>query len=369
MGKARSSRITISDVAREAGVAQSTVSLVLNRRGRVSDATRERVRQVMHELGYVPRPNVARPNRHVAVVYSREMVFCSELVHYCREWIGGIRETLGENGATDISLFCGQEHVSKDPMFEAMLSEGGLDGVLLMGVFPYDGYLDRVQASGLPVVVFNQVPTATEFSSVSVDYGGAVVQVIEHLAELGHRRICCIFNRRSPVWQLVNGQINDAIRAHDMERVEIPIPSPNRGFEDLPLFEDLARQVRDTEITAVFSGDPLAYRLGHALESIGVPVPERVSLVGFDNFGFRIQNRKRLSSVDYDTVEMGRLAGRVLGDLWQRKEDICNVVIRVPSKFFWGETTGPPPQSVQSAPAGQSGQARRRRPVLLHLAE
>lgn len=367
-------KITISDVARAANVAQSTVSLVLNQRGRVSEATRQRVRSVMADLGYVPRRNASRPNRHVAVVYSRELVLCSELVRYCREWIGGIREALGEGESTDISIFCGQAHVSEDPMFRATLEEGAVNGVILMGVFPYDGYLQRIQAAGLPVVVLNQVPEMTEFSSVCVDHASAGRLVIQHFAALGHQRIACFFRRDSVSWGRIFGGIRKEIERQDMVLAmddlsdDLEPPKGDSVFNDPHYFQHIAHQIQSHGVTAVFGGDPFMFRLGTVFEELGVQVPGDISLVGFDNLGLRIRGRKQLCSVDYDTVEMGRLAGKILIQLWQQSGEISNCVMHVPVRLYPGQTTGPCPEGGEMAVAPPVptvlGRARRRVPVV-----
>src|SRR5690348_2020747 len=97
---------SILDVAREANVAASTVSLVLNHESRVSPETRERVKEVIAQLGYRPRgrqrveaaPPAKQDKKKVALrvafVYTLESMHDASMSVYCREIIKGIQEAL-----------------------------------------------------------------------------------------------------------------------------------------------------------------------------------------------------------------------------------------------------------------------------------
>lgn len=332
-------KVTISDVARAAGVAQSTVSLVLNNRDRVSQDTRQRVERIMDELGYVPRRNVARSRRHVAILHGRGMIFCKELVRYCREWIAGIREGMGDDRA-DLSVFRGGEHVSTDFLFEAGLGDDGLDGVIVMGVYPRDGYLQRVLETGLPVVAMERMPEHAEFSSVCLDHRMASQLVADHLVELGHRRIALCMRSDAYQHRALHAAFQERLREHGLE-LALYLHDANISFDDLPAFDRRARHLLDEGVTAVFTGDPGAYRLANAFHAMGVDVPGRVSLVGFDNLGLRTDVGRRLCSIDYDEREMGRRAGRMLQDLLSAQGSVSNLTAIMPPQLYPGQTTGP----------------------------
>src|SRR5699024_3249023 len=108
---------SILDVARKAGVAPSTVSLVINGKSRVKDSTREHVQEVIKQMNWQPRSAAAdKKPYHIGILYGRYMMLSGELVDYCRKWIAGIRESFDDQGA-HLTVNVGAEHIDQDLMF------------------------------------------------------------------------------------------------------------------------------------------------------------------------------------------------------------------------------------------------------------
>src|SRR5829696_7138441 len=174
-------RQTSNDVARCAGVSQSTVSLVLSGKaeGRVSEATQERVRRCARELGY--RPNVAAQalrlgaSRAVALlVPDMTNPFFSRVLH-------GAQRAAAAAGYIVILVDTQNDRRWEAQSFEA-LRAGPVDGYLLFEV-------DAPEALGPDPNVVLMEAEAPRRLSVRFDAEAGAAAAIRHLLELGHRRV------------------------------------------------------------------------------------------------------------------------------------------------------------------------------------
>jgi DNA-binding LacI/PurR family transcriptional regulator len=322
---------SILDVAREARVAPSTVSLVANQKGRVSESTRQRVQAAMDRLGYsAGRPR--RRSRQVAVLYTPNMLINGVLVDYCRTWIKGIQRGFDGEG-THVNIMGGAAKVDEDPLFLQGLDEGDFCGVVLMGAYRASGYVQRCVERKLPLVVFNQLPQECEFSTVRTDVGAGCRMVIHRMVELGHRRIATTSTLNTNHHELAHKGMAEALAQHGLKSVI------TRSDLDAP---ELAAQVIAQRATAVFTGDPMALKLANELHRRGIDVPGQVSIVGIDDMGLVTDHGRRLTSLGYDKNVMGEMAGSMLHQLIEMSGRLTNMIASVPMHLGEGQTLAPP---------------------------
>lgn len=197
-GQAR--RVRQVDVAREAGVSQATVSMVLGERGapdhRTTEETRRRVREVAERLGYsvnpVARKLVGGRNRLIGV-YTFDPIFSAEGRDYYREsW--GI-EHAAELAGYDLLLFSS----AAVPGQRRTIYAGGVnrlsmaDGSILLGRHDDKPEIERLCADGFPFVYIGRRELSRgEMSYVTADYTTATAEVVRHLARLGHRSLAYV---------------------------------------------------------------------------------------------------------------------------------------------------------------------------------
>jgi DNA-binding LacI/PurR family transcriptional regulator len=324
---------SILDVAREARVAPSTVSLVANQKGRVSESTRQRVQAVMERLGYsAGRPR--KRSRQIAVVYTPNMLVNGMLVEYCRTWIKGIQRGFDGEG-THVNIMSGAAKVDEDPLFLQGLEADDFCGAILMGAYRASGYVQRCVERKLPLVVFNQLPQECEFSAVRNDVGAGCRMVIHRMVELGHRRIATISTLNTSHHELAHRGMTEALAQHGLKSVI------DRVERDAP---ELAAQIIAQRATAVFAGDPLALKLANELNRRGIDVPGQVSIVGIDDMGLVTDRGLRLTSLGYDKNVMGEMAGTMLRQLIDLRDRLTNLVAAVPMHLVEGQTLAAPPR-------------------------
>lgn len=308
---------TIRAVAEEANVSPSTVSLVVNGRGRISSETRDRVVAVMERLGYSPRgagrPLAASRTHRIGIVYPARVITHGVLSHLTRAWINGIRSSLEEAGE-HLSVFGGARHSKDDLLIQQVVEAREVDGFILLGVTPDDGYLECVLPAALPTVVMDRTPKYGEFSHVSIDDFGGGRQAIRYLHDQGHRRVAMICSLSS------DPDVADARRAGaEAAASELGISLASLawvGMDDKARLKAACREVAASGATAVFiTSDYPAAECIACWEADGVRVPTDLSVLGFDNLALRVGDGRKLSSIGFNKQRMGREAGAMMRSL------------------------------------------------------
>ncbi|WP_162795329.1 LacI family DNA-binding transcriptional regulator, partial [Nonomuraea lactucae] len=182
-----SRRLTQQDIARMAGVSQTTVSLVLNNRAegeiRISPETRERVLQVIRETGYVADPaarRLAERRNRILGVFTYEAVFPAESADFYHPFLVGIEECAEEAGC-DLLLFTGATASGeRRRIFSAESRVRLADGCVLLGRTVDRGDLARLLAEGVPFVsVGRRDDAGAPVPYVGADYPPAVRALVE----------------------------------------------------------------------------------------------------------------------------------------------------------------------------------------------
>jgi DNA-binding LacI/PurR family transcriptional regulator len=294
-------RATVRDVAALAGVSPKTVSNVINGRVPVRPDTRERVEAALAQLDYVPNLSarglrngrtgvIALALPDLSTPYSAELArWFVELAHD-RGWAVQIEQT-GSDAARELAL------ISRA---RAHLVDGlVLNPITLRGSAVADGNGDLP-----PTVVIGEVqPHGVD--QVQVDSYAAAREMTEHLLGLGHRRIAVVGasdeSFRSATSELREQGHHDALGAAGVEHdpsldVAVLEWSSRAAAEAFEQFLGV-HEVPD----AVFCfTDSMALGVLHVLASRGIAVPERVSVVGFDDIAEAAFAVPALTTVSFD---------------------------------------------------------------------
>ncbi len=327
-----------AEVAQIASVSPSTVSLVVNGKGRVSPQTRQRVREAIRRLGYDVKPKQAesRSPFEVAVIYCPDTVHDGEVSKLTGQVIEGVRGRLVKAGG-HMSLYQGQADVTVDILFRQRVEAGDVNGAILIGPGPRDGYLDYLVGCPMPLVVINRQPRYNEFSSVSVDYHGLGKLAMGHLLSQGHERIALLLGpRREWLWRSVVAGSMKGLKDRGLS----PAFMQHVDARNVPT--DMAQRLVDSGVTAVFTGDYTAAVLLERFHEMGVSVPGRMSVLGFDDLGFISSTGLKLTSIGYDKQRLGRLAIDFVQRLAQSKRKLGHLSASVCVRMAEGQTVAPP---------------------------
>ncbi|MFQ3662927.1 MAG: LacI family DNA-binding transcriptional regulator [Chloroflexaceae bacterium] len=276
---------TIRDVARVAGVGLGTVSRVLNNSPLVSQATRQRVLDVIAELNYTPSQIARSFARGKTLTVATIVPFLTR--PSVIERLRGIEVTLAASNY-DLVVFNVENVARRDACLREVPRADRADGVIVISLAPRADEVAALRAAPAPVVLVDTA--AADLYSVLVDdvAGGALAT--RHLVELGHRRI-----------GFVGDPLDDPLNLHFV--------SSRRRFEGyrhalasagLPFREDYHRhgphgryesRVQARELlqlpeppTAIFAAsDTQAMGVLEAARDLGLAVPDSLSVIGFDD--------------------------------------------------------------------------------------
>lgn len=263
---------TIYDVAQAAGVAASTVSRAFARPGRVKAETATRIFEVAALLGYrstaLPGLMSSRTGTLALVVTDITNQFYADIIH-------GAHESARELGYTLLL-----SHTQEDAQLEREWTErelSAVDGVLLASSRMSDSAI-RMMAKQKPVVALNR--RLPEVPSILVDNARGMRRALEHLGELGHDAVTYVAGPESS-WTdgarwlaLREGAYELGLRVRRIGPCNTPTVQAGFGR---------ASEVAASSTAVIGYNDAVAIGVVKGLTRLGVPVPEAVSVVGFDN--------------------------------------------------------------------------------------
>lgn len=298
--------ITIRDVAQRAGVSVTTVSRALNGTGPVSEEARRRVEAASAELRYMPH-GTAR-----SLITRRTDVFGVVLPdlfgEFFSEVIRGMDPQAQQRGYH--LLLSGSHDGRREIEFAVGAMRGRVDGMIVMSPDVSGAELAESLPPDVPVVLLNCDVAGTDFSAINVDNYGGALDMVGHLAGLGHRRIAMITGAAAnfDARERLRG-FRDAIAGAGCEGVEAA-----GDFTEAGGFRAAVELVRDPNPpTAIFcANDAMAVGAISALRAAGKRVPDDVAVAGFDDIPIGRYLSPSLSSVRVDVNRMGARAVELL---------------------------------------------------------
>lgn len=334
-------RVTMSEIAVEAGVSVATVSKVLNGSDRVSQETRSRVQDLLSERNYARRP--AARTGPVPIV---DLVLREVSNPWAIEIIAGAVEAARKVHAT-VSVTAFPDTGGHGSWIDD-ISARGTKGVIVLLARLSDREKAALRSRGIPLAVID--PRGEPDSSVptvgATNWSGAYAAT-RHLAELGHQRIAIISGPRDLFCSCAR---MDGYRSA-MEAAGLPVD------QDLMRWGDFHVEAAFKHANAMLSMDnrPTAIFAGSDLQAMGVleaarlarmQVPAQLSLVGFDDIPLSRWMSPPLTTVRQPLAEMAGTAVRLVLSHWEAVSNEDRSV-ELATTLVVRESTGPPPRTLR----------------------
>jgi LacI family transcriptional regulator len=338
---ARSSRVTIRQIAELAGVSVATVSRVMNGRDDVSPETREIVQRIVREQGYT----TSRAARALSAGRTGLIGATAPLVHgaYFSYILSGAAEALYERDMRLVLCPTQHEHDREVSLLERMM-HGTTDGGLLILPQESSEELETLLLRGYRFVVVDPLlPLNDNIPAVSGAHSAGADVAMSHLLALGHRRIGAITGPRG--WIATEERLRGYHAALGAAGI---LADPSLVIEanfDREPGVHAARRLLDLHEppTAIFAfNDNMAIGVLEVARERGIRVPEELSVVGFDDVETAAIVTPALTTVRQPLSEMGRMAASLLERLIEGQSiDALHVELR--AQLVVRQTTAPPP--------------------------
>ena len=301
--------VTLADVAAAAGVSISAVSMALADHPRIGVATKENVRMLAQELGYVTNSaaRALRSQRSATIALIVPNTGQHVFNHpYFMQLLLGVSEVLNSH---DISLL-----VSTNPdgchgvaAYERVLRSKAADGAIVASAAVDDTNIIRLAESGLHAVLIGNYPVDVDAVLVE-DVAGARVAT-EHLISHGRRMIAHI-----------SGPLNHQTSLDRLEGFRLALAEAGRAASESPVaagdFDEetgatAAKALLDRypAIDGIFAAnDEMAYGVLVEIKRRGLRVPEDIALIGYDDFGVSRITTPAVTTISVPAAEVGRRA-------------------------------------------------------------
>jgi DNA-binding LacI/PurR family transcriptional regulator len=305
-------RVTISDIARLAGVSKGAVSYALNGRRGVSDETRDRILSIADELGWYP-------NRAARSLSAARADACGLLLArpaktlalepFFMEFIAGVESELSSRSvALMIQLV---ESVEDEiAVYRRWWGEQRVDGVLMVDLRVEDPRVAELAALGLPAVVVGGPVRGGVLPAVWHDEASAVVEAVRYLAALGHTRIAHVAGVTEFAHTVHRSEaFTAALHEIGLEGETVATDyTPERGARATRKLLSSPQQPS----AIVFDSDLLAVTGLGVARQMGFSVPDDISIVSWDDSLISQVVHPPLTAVTRDIQAYGIAATRHL---------------------------------------------------------
>ncbi|SKA78626.1 transcriptional regulator, LacI family [Caloramator quimbayensis] len=322
--------LTIKDVAKKAGVSVSTVSRAFNNYSDINPETRENILKIAQELNY--KPNIVAKslssNRNFRLGMIVEDYNITGMLNPLVFQIMMSFKSTADKLGYEVVLLSTNTDTQKSVKLSTIYSQKQFDGAFIMGLKLSDDYYRELIEFNHPCVLYDIYINNPNVGCVGVDNTKGSFLAVEHLINLGHKKIA-----------MINGH-KDAFVSYErldgymlaLNRYALPVDKSLIYYADFTdqgaaaAVEELL--IRHKDITAIFcASDLMAIGAINALNNRGYSVPDDISIVGFDDLYLAQLSNPKLTTIKQDAQAIGESVANLLINLISEQR-IGRVVIQ-----------------------------------------
>lgn len=296
------------------------VSRALNDHDDVAQSTKELARQVAAELRYTPNHEARRLKNPRSATGTIGLVLPSDSLRFSDPFFGDLLSAIAvEAGAHGLRLGLSTSTPEQSPTepYELAMRNREVDGFVIVRTLTTDPRIDALRAASYPFVSFGRPHGASDFAAVEAT-DDSFDPLIEHLVELGHRRIGCLAEPSK--FAIATARLRSFYAAADRHGIDIdPDLVVEAGFHERSGYEATHRLLSgSSHPTAIVAmNDLLALGALEVAAELGLRVPSDLSVVGFDDIRAARLVRPALTTLRFPAADIGAMLVRELLPLIQ----------------------------------------------------
>lgn len=309
--------VTIKDIAKAANVSTAAVSLALNNKGAISETKRAEIFEIAEKFGYVPNQNARNlingKSNNIAVLFHYETYSINQLPYM--PLINSILSA-SSNAKYNLAFSVFKQDIDELP---GIIKARNIAGVLIIGD-TNKKIVSNIAELGLPVVVLDTSCDYEDCFTVSVDYKLCSNLATKHLLELGHRNIAFLGNQcYSSFTNLAFSGFKEALEEYNIDTKNLKICLDACDAASLKAGVDKIVREKDAPTAIFCTADIYAIYAIQYLMSVGIRVPDDISVIGIDDDTMSRFTTPQLTTMRVDWNMMGSLGYKLLADLIEGK--------------------------------------------------
>ncbi|MFE4705506.1 LacI family DNA-binding transcriptional regulator [Peribacillus simplex] len=336
-------RVTTEDVAKIAGVSQSTVSRVLNDYPYIKKNTRDKVLAVINELGFT-RDEIAR-----SLVEKRTKSIGLILGSISNPFFAETAEVIIERAQElkyDVIVYnTGHKDENLEQAINLLIGKR-VEGIILTSVSKnYTDKIKKLHDNGFPVLLYNSFLDIKDVNFIVMDNNKGARLAVQHLINLGHKKIAKISgpSKYLATYERTVGY-KEELMENGYEIDEGLIFNSEFSYDKIYSFTKKLLKKKDRPTAIIAASDQMALAVLDAASSLNLKIPDDLSVVGFDNIRLSANEFIGLTTVSQQMDQMSLTALEKLIYLIENKEATSSSIqIFLKPELMVRKTTGPAP--------------------------
>ncbi len=325
---------TIKDVAKKSGFSITTVSRALNGFDDVSEETKKKIEKVAKELNYYPNAMARSLAKKGSNTFGYILCGLERGTKHViiQEFLCAIYDFAKEVDY-DVLIMTVDSKKPGSKSYLQFVREHNLSGIIVSGITTDEKYYKELLNSKVPCVLIDNIADSIRVGSVTTDNYQASRDVVSYLYKMGHRNIAILNGKeKTSVSTVRYSGFVDRMRELNLNlSLEYVI---NGEFSEEKAYNEVKKFLPShPEVTAIYCvSDLMALGAMRAAKDLGIDVPDKLSIVGFDNIPIAEYTSPALTTVEQDFYQMGYEAAKMLHGIILNK-DIPHSK-KIPYKFI-----------------------------------
>lgn len=334
---------SMKDISKVCGVSVATVSKALNNHSDIGEETKQYIKKVAREMGYLPNSaaRALKTNRthSIGVLFADDAR--SGLTH---DYFAGVLDSfkrMAEKCGYDLTFINSSKNRADSMTYLEHSRYRGYDGVVIACIDFTDPEVLELVQSNIPVVTIDYVFNG-HISIISDNVSG-MRDLMEYICRMGHKKIAYIHGANTGSSSTVTtNRLSSFYRTAEQFGIEIPAEYVREGsYRDTDRSYRITNEMLDLPnppTCIIYPDDFAAFGGVNALRERGLQIPGDISVAGYDGIQAARHLSPRITTLRQDTEQIGFVAARELISLIERPKSTIIQQITVPGQLVEGES-------------------------------